>query len=267
MSSYQYILVEKEEGIATITLNRPEKFNALNVPMVSELEQSIGECAVDPETRVVIITGSGNAFCPGGDIEEFDRNPARAPHVCYEITKHLNRIIIELRRMPQPVIASINGGIGGAGISIAAACDIRIASSEARFRQGYTGVGLVPDGAWTLTIPLLIGWGRACELIFLNPLFGADKALEWGLVDRVVYPEELPQATMDLARQLARGPAQAFAIVKRNLNRALLIELESLLEEDRRGLVAAAQTDDAKEGFRAFLEKRKPVFKDRPRFW
>jgi len=162
--------------------------------------------------------------------------------------------------MPQPVIASINGGVGGGGLSLAAACDLRIAASSAKFSQGYTRIGLVPDGAWTLTIPLLVGWGRACEMFFTNPVLTAEEAKEWGLVNWVVPSEQLSKATWKLAKQLAEGPRQSFAIGKQNLNRAWMTSLEAQLEEDRRGLVMAAQTADAREGFRAFLEKRKPQF-------
>lgn len=258
--AFTNILVDKSEGICTITLNRPDAFNALDFVLTAELEQSLEECSSDPEVRAVVLTGAGSAFCSGGDIVQFDSNPKGAPYVCQEVTKYLNRAIIELRRMPQPVIASINGGLGGAGISLAAACDLRIASATARFRQGYTGLGLVPDGAWTLTLPLLIGWGKACELIFTNPVFTAEQALNWGLVNWVVSPERLATETQFLAKQLAAGPCEAFSIVKHNLNRALLGGLELQLEEDRRGLVTAARTADAREGFRAFLEKRSPRF-------
>lgn len=258
---YQYLLVEKREGIAVITMNRPNAFNALNMAMLPELELCLEECSNDSEVRVVVLTGAGNAFCSGGDISEFASDPRGAQFITHELTKYLNRTIIELRRMPQPVIASINGAVGGAGISLAAACDLRIASTAARFRQGYTGIGLVPDGAWTLTIPLLIGWGRACELILLNPVFSAEEAYQWGLVNRLAAPERLTEATWELAQQLAEGPKQAFAIAKHNLNRALMGGLEMQLEEDRRGIVMAARTEDSREGFKAFLEKRKPQFK------
>ncbi|NLK52870.1 MAG: hypothetical protein GX295_10590 [Syntrophomonadaceae bacterium] len=257
---YTCVLVEKKENIFTITLNRPKAFNALDVTLTQEVERALEECSSDPEVRVVILTGAGAAFCGGGDIQEFDSNPKGAPYCCHEITKYLNRAVIEIRRMPHPVIACINGGVGGGGLSLAAACDLRIASSSAKFSQGYTRIGLVPDGAWTLTIPLLVGWGRACEMFFTNPLLTAEEAKEWGLINWVVPPEQLKQATWELAKRLAEGPRQSFAIGKQNLNRALMTSLEAQLEEDRRGLVMAAQTADAREGFRAFLEKRKPQF-------
>lgn len=257
---FQYLLTENRDGVCVITLNRPQAYNAVNLDMLPELEQCLEECAGDQTVAVVILTGAGSAFCSGGDIAEFASDPRGAPFVTHELTKYLNRTIIELRRMPQPVIACINGAVGGAGISLAAACDLRIASSTAKFRQGYTGIGLVPDGAWTLTIPLLIGWGKACELILLNPVFGAEEAREWGLVNRVVPPERLQEETWEVARSLAEGPRQAFSIAKHNLNLALMAGLELQLEEDRRGIVAAARTDDSREGFRAFLEKRKPRF-------
>lgn len=262
--TYECLIVEKKEEICTITLNRPNSYNALDFTILPELEHCLDDCGNDPNIHVVVLTGAGAAFCSGGDIVLFDSHPKGAPYVCHELTKNLNRIIIELRRMPQPVIACINGAVGGAGISLAAACDIRIASTTAKFRQGYTGIGLVPDGGWTLTIPLLIGWGRACELLFFNRTFDAEQALRWGLVNQIAHPEHLTYTTWKLAKELAAGPRQAFAIIKEKLNRAFLGGLELQLEEDRRGIVMAARTKDSKEGFRAFLEKRKPNFSQRP---
>ncbi len=258
--AYKFILKEVQDKICTITLNRPQSFNALDIPLTEEIERCLEECSSDPEVRVVIITGAGAAFCAGGDIAEFDGNPRGAAYVCQEVTKYLNRAIIEIRRMPQPVIACINGGVGGGGLSLAAACDLRIASTSAKFSQGYTRIGLVPDGAWTFTIPLLVGWGRVLELFYTNPIFSAEEAKNWNLINWAVPPEELKDATWKLAKDLTEGPRQSFAIAKRNLNRAWMTQLEAQLEEDRRGLVMAAQTADAREGFRAFLEKRKPQF-------
>lgn len=263
---YQTLIVAKKDNICTITLNRPESLNAMNTMLLQELENCLEECSMDKDIYVVILTGAGKAFCSGGDLDSFDGHPEGTAYALHEGTKYLNLVIIELRRMPQPVIASINGPVGGAGFSLMASCDFRIASNKAKFGQGYTRVGLVPDGAWTLTIPLLIGWGRASELLFTNPTLTAEDAMKWGLLNRIVPPEELADATWKLAQELARGPRLAFSIVKRNLTRGLLSTLEIQLEEDRRGIIMAAGSDDGKEGIKAFLEKRPPLFKDKPYF-
>ena len=177
-----------------------------------------------------------------------------------QVIKILNTCIMVIRRMPQPVIASINGAVGAAGMSIAAACDLRIAASSVRFKQAYTSVGLVPDGAWTLLIPLLIGFGKASELVFLDPIFDAETALTLGFVNKVVGDAELARETRDMAARLAAGPSVAFSIVKENLNNALLGFLERQLELERRGMTTVGKTADAAEGIAAFVEKRTPDF-------
>lgn len=178
-----------------------------------------------------------------------------------QLTKRLNRIIISIRRLDKPVIAGINGAVGGAGFSIAIACDLKIASSAARFRQAYTSVGLVPDGAWTLMAPLLAGFGRASEMVFLDPVIDASKALEFGLVNKVVNPEDLTNEVRQTAAKLAAGPTRSFAIAKNLLNDSLLHILERQLELEREGIIRAAATGDYGEGVESFFGKRTPGFK------
>lgn len=178
-----------------------------------------------------------------------------------QLTKRLNRIISDIRQLDKPVVAAINGAVGGAGLSVAAACDLRIASSTAKFRQAYTNAGLVPDGGFTLLVPLLIGYGRASELIFLDPVFDAARALEMGLVNQVTEPGELQEAAGRVAGKLAAGATRSFALAKKLLNSSLLTLLDRQLELERQSLIQAAGTGDYREGLAAFFEKRPPRFK------
>jgi len=155
----------------------------------------------------------------------------------------------------------INGTAAGAGVSIAAACDLRICASSAKFRQAYTSIGLIPDGAWTLLVPLLIGFSKASELVYMDPVFDAKEALQMGLVNKVVDDSELEKTTMDIALKLASGPTISYSIVKENFNNALFGLLERQLELERRGMIWVGKTADAKEGIASFIGKRKPSFK------
>lgn len=178
-----------------------------------------------------------------------------------QMTKAFDPLISGIRRMGKPVIAMINGATMGAGLSLAAACDLRICAASAVFRQAYTSVGLVPDGAWSLLVPLLIGFGRASGFLFLDPMVDARKALEIGLVNEVVEDSDLETATLKYADRLSKGPLAAFAIAKDNLNRAMLGLLESQLEQERLGMMKAGRTRDALEGLECMMSRRKPEFR------
>ena len=257
---WETVIFDMVEKVAVITLNRPNQFNALNFQLGDDLVAALEECRKNVQIRSVILKGAGKAFCSGGDLsaakEYVDTDP---PDIYRQLTKRLNRIIVDLRRLKKPVIAAINGAAGGAGFSIAIACDLKIASSTAKFRQAYTNVGLVPDGGWFLFVPLLIGLGKTSELLFLDPVIDAEQALAMGLVNKVVEPGELDTAAMEWARKLAAGPA-SFAIGKQLLNESLLMLLERQIELERQGIMEAAGTSDYLEGLKAFFEKRDPVF-------
>lgn len=256
---FDHVILQKEGNVTFIKLNRPKEFNAINYELLSDFVKALEVTMDDAETKVVVITGEGKAFCAGGDLASFKNFPDNG-EALRQIIKLLNLSIIGIRRMPKPVIAMINGVTAGAGISLAAACDLRICASSVKFKQAYTSVGLVPDGAFTLMVPLLIGFGRTSELYLLDPLFDATQALEIGLVNKVAEDAELEKMTMDIALQLAKGPTVAYAIVKENLNNAMFSLLERQLELERRGMIWAGRTIDAKEGVTAFLEKRRPNF-------
>lgn len=253
------VRLTKKGRFSVITFNRPKAYNAVNFELLEGLVKSFEICADDHETRAIVITGEGKAFCAGGDVALFGAS-SDLSETTRQMTKLLNFAITGIRRVPKPVIAMINGAVFGVGISIAAACDLRICASSAKFKQAYTSLGLAPDGAWTLLVPLLIGFNRASELIYMDPLFDAQRAFEIGLVTQVVPDDELERATEDLARRLAEGPAAAYSIVKGNFNNALFGLLERQLELERKGILLASKTSDAKEGIASVIEKRKASF-------
>jgi len=256
---FENIILEQSNGISTIRMNRPKEMNTLNTGLTRDLLKALEVCWDDGGAKVVVITGSGKAFCAGGDVVAF-KNAMDIGDATRQMTKDFDPLISGIRRIHKPVIAMINGVCMGAGLSIAAACDLRICAASAMFRQAYTSVGLTPDGAWGLNVPLLIGFGRASELIFSDPMIDANRAYEIGLVAEVVDDADLDAKTMDKARRMANGPLAAFAIAKDNLNRAMLALLESQLEQERLGIMNAGRTHDAREGIAAILERRKPEF-------
>jgi 2-(1,2-epoxy-1,2-dihydrophenyl)acetyl-CoA isomerase len=257
------VIFQKANHIATVRLNRPKNFNALDFKLGEELLRVLEYCQEDDDIRVVVLTGEGKAFCSGGDLRVF-REQLDSPNpseVVRQLVRSFNAIIHAVRVMPKPVVASINGALGGGGFTLAVACDIRIAAASAIFRQAYTAVSLVPDGAWTLLVPMLLGLGKTTELLFLDPILNARQAMEIGLVNQVVDDADLPRVTQEIAEKLAHGPTRSFAIAKDNLNQAMLGLLERQLELERSGMIKAAKTADYQEGLRAFFEKRTPDFK------
>ncbi|HTZ40242.1 MAG TPA: enoyl-CoA hydratase-related protein [Syntrophales bacterium] len=261
---FQNILFERKDGVATIRLNRPKFFNAIDFGLGNDLARALEICHDDDETRVVALTGEGKAFCSGGDLKVFRENMQPHPQdIVRQLIKVFNIIIMGLRQMPKPVVAVVNGPVGGGGFSLAAACDIRIAARSAIFRQAYTSISLVPDGAWTLVVPMLIGFGKATELVLLDPILSAEDAQQWGLVNRVVDDADLWKVSEGIIGKLAKGPTRAFAIAKENLNNAMLGLLYRQLELERSGMIQAARSADYREGLTAFFDKRTAVFNGR----
>ncbi|MDH4221678.1 MAG: enoyl-CoA hydratase/isomerase family protein, partial [Candidatus Bathyarchaeota archaeon] len=202
--SYKTIILEKEDGVATLTLNRPASFNALDFEMGKELVDAIEKCTKNVRIKVLIITGAGKAFCSGGDLKAVKEWAGDSLGDFFrQLTKFLDRVILDIRMMPKPVIASVNGAAAGAGFSLALACDLRIASDRAIFRQAFTSVGLVPDCGWTFHLPKLVGLGKASELIFLDKVLTAGEAEKLGLVSQVVPEAKLKEVTTEVAKQLA----------------------------------------------------------------
>lgn len=263
MSESQFILMDVKDRIATITLNRPERLNALGQSMREDLLAAMLRARDDAEVRVVLITGAGRAFCSGGDVKEMsDRVASGATSRReLEIWPIRDRILAEMRSMPKPVIAVVNGVAAGAGCNLALGCDMRLASDRASFTQAFVKRGLHPDWGGTYFMPRMLGTPRAFEFILTGDMIPAQQALEWGMVNRVVPQAELTDAAQEWARQFAAGPPIVYALAKRAIYRNLDADLSSALEYEAYAQRVVWTTEDAAEGIRAFVEKRPPEFK------
>jgi 2-(1,2-epoxy-1,2-dihydrophenyl)acetyl-CoA isomerase len=259
---FSTLLYAADNGVATITMNRPEALNALTSAMRRELLAAFQAAAHDPAVRAVTLTGAGRAFCAGQDLKE--RAPAyeqgAAPVLGSTLRDEYNPLVLAMRGLAKPIVGAINGVAAGAGCSLALACDLRIASSGASFMQAFVKIGLVPDSGSSFFLPRLVGYARAAEMMFLGDGLPADRAEQLGLVNRVVAPDQLADATQELALRLAQMPTVAIGQTKRQLNLGVSAGLEAVLEAEERGQELASQTDDHLEGVRAFLEKRPPRF-------
>lgn len=253
-----FVLSELDQGVLTLTLNRP-KANAFNLETVHELQAGFRQAARDSQVRCVVLTGAGRVFGAGQDIDEFK---AIGPDLSYRahLQESYNPLVVQIRQLEKPVIAAVNGPVAGASLGVALACDVRIAADSARFVVGFAGIGLVPDSAVSLLLPALIGLGRASEFTFTNTPISAEQALDWGLVNRVVPFEDLPTETAALAAQLASGPVGAFGLAKRAFNKAVLPNLEEVLDYEAHLQEIAGHRPEHSEGVDAFLEKRQPKF-------
>lgn len=259
--SYQTILFEIADGVATVTLNRPQTFNALDLVMARELMDISIRCDEDPSIRCVVLTGAGDkAFCAGGDLRSFAADPRGLPTIVKEVTVHLHAAVSRFSRMNAPIIGAINGVAAGAGLSLAAAVDLAIAADTARFVSAYTAAGLSPDGSSTYFLPRLIGLRRYLEFAMTNRSLTAQEAADWGIVNKVVPADMLMKETMALARQLADGPTSAYGRLKQLAHNSFAETLESQMELEARLVADAVRGNDGREGIAAFLSKRKPVF-------
>lgn len=257
------VLLSVASGVATVTFNRPQVFNAFDRAMAGALVETLQHCTEERAIRAVILTGNGGGFSAGGDIKALRAHlqaGGSGPDYFRDTLAALHRIILGLRGMPKPVIAAINGATGGAGISLAAACDLRLAAARATFKQAYTTLGLTPDGGWTALLPPLIGAAKAMELLLLDPVLSAEEARAIGLVHEVVPDGDLMRRANEVAARLADGPTQAYAGAKALLNAAVFPALEAQLEREREGVMAQSGTLDFIEGLNAFVEKREAHF-------
>jgi len=259
--SYETIILERKDGIATLTLNRPEKLNALNRKMAEELESAVVEIVKDRDVRALVITGAGRAFCSGADVGDLAQ--AAAPIETRYWTQMAHRLILSLTDLEKPVIAKVNGVAVGFGCSLALSADIIIASENAQFSLIFSRIGLIPDGGSLFHLPRLVGPAKAKELIFTAKMVDAKEAERIGLINKAVPADELDNEVNTLAKQLAEGPTVAFGIAKKIINKGLSMDLNSVLECEAFGQTIAGTTEDAQEGVIAFLEKRKPKFKGR----
>lgn len=253
-----YILFSVDNAWATIKLNRPEVLNSFNMPMAKELQATLDECRDNKSVRCVLITGEGRAFSAGQDLAA-----AIAPgtEIKQIVREQYNPIILKLRKLEKPVVCAVNGVAAGAGASIAFACDITVAASSASFIQSFSKIGLIPDSAGTFFLPRLAGFQRATALTMLGDKITAQKAMEYGLIYNVFPDESLMAEAEKIAMQLAAMPTKGLGYTKRLLNASLHHNLDEQLQMEEDLQDAAAQTYDYKEGVKAFLEKRKPLFK------
>ena len=251
------------DGVVTLTLNRPERMNAFSDSMIRGLIEALPRLGADPSVGAIVLTGAGRAFCAGGDVKAMAARGAFDFEERLEDLRFRHRVITLLRNIPKVVIAMVNGAAVGAGFSLALACDLRIAGRSAWFATGFVGVGYSGDfgGTWTLT--QLVGTARARELFYLGDTVDAGRAEALGIVTRVVADEELPAETTAVARRLADGPRVALGYMKRNLHAAESESLGAVLDMEALHQMRAAQTEDHREAARAFVEKRRPVFKGR----
>ena len=261
----QNVVLSKEDGVAYVTLLRPEARNALLPGMIDQLANALEECKSE-DVRAVVITGSGTSFCSGADVKDLTQALAvGTEHLSShlkQIADNLHRnVVLKIRQLPKPVIASINGVAAGAGFSLALACDLRVASVDARFLLAYSNIGATADGGSSYYLPRLLGPGRAMEVYLMDQPMSAHRALEMGIVGEVVEAEELENHTKDIAQRLASGPTMVYGRVKSLMDRAFELDLESQLEEEAIAISEIAATNDFQEGITAFVEKRAPRFR------
>ncbi len=256
--SESILLSDLNDGVLTLTLNRP-KVNAFNAALTQALQKALRQAAGNPQVRCVLLAARGPAFSAGQDL--FEIQQAQGTSFREHLQRTYNPLILQLRQIEKPVVAAIHGSVSGAALGIALACDLRIAAGSARFVVGFLGIGLAPDSAVSLLLPALIGLGRATEFAFSNLPISAEQALAWGMVNRVVPAAELESQARVYAQALSLGPAGAFGLAKRAFNRAVLPNLEDVLDYEAHLQDIAARRPEHQEGVAAFMEKRTPEFR------
>ena len=262
--AYENIDITEEGGITTITLNRPEKLNALAGHMRRDLAEALEGAGSDRNVYVVVITGAGRAFCAGGDIGAMaDLMGRRDAEEFSRLLGSARRVVTAIRQMTKPVVASINGPASGAGCNLAFACDLRIASTTATFSQSFAKVGLHPDWGGTYFLPRLVTPNKACEMFFLGDSIDAAEAQRLGIVNYVVAPEELESATRSLVMRLRDAPPVSVAAAKQAVYMSQAAELEEMLRYETEAQMRCFESRDGAEGVRAFMEKREPKFTGR----
>jgi 2-(1,2-epoxy-1,2-dihydrophenyl)acetyl-CoA isomerase len=260
MPDYPTLLYTLADGVAEITLNRPEALNAFNDQMAADLQDALKNAERDPQVRALLLTGAGKGFCAGQDLQAVRERPADHSFRDH-LLKTYNPIVAKLSSIEKPVVAAINGAAVGAGFGIALACDIRYASESAKFRMAFIGIGLAPDSATSYFLPRILGMGRALEMAYTNELIDAAAALTLGLVNKVFPAADLLTQARALAAQLAVGPTRGYGLTKRAMYRAATSTIVEALDYEAHLQDIAGRTSDHHEGVSAFLEKRKPEFK------
>lgn len=257
----EYIDIKQHDAIVEIALNRPEAYNAFNHEMISQLATQLTTLAGDNNVRAVVISGKGKAFCAGGDLKwalEYSNRPAAAFHA---LAAQFHLAILEIRRMHKPVVAAINGVAAGGGFSLVLACDFRIMEESAVLRQAYTSSGLCIDGGGSFTLPRLVGYARAMEIAAFDEPISSVRALDWGLVTKVVGDGQASGEALEMSRLMAQRSLNSFAWSKKLITDSFSTSFETQIENERAALEACADHPDGREGLTAFSEKRKPQFR------
>jgi 2-(1,2-epoxy-1,2-dihydrophenyl)acetyl-CoA isomerase len=256
------VVLTQEGSVATLLLNRPDKLNALDESVTTGLVSALSVVAREPSVRAVVITGAGRGFCAGGDIHKMTE--LKTAHLSETFRNFLETghdLVRQVRQLPKPVIASVNGPAAGGGMNLALACDLRIASNQATFMQAFVRIGLHPDWGGMFFLPRLIGIGRAVEMFFLGEPMSAEEAQRLGIVNFLVPHEQLASETRKLAERLAAAPPVPLALMKQGLYERLETQLDLMMEYEVSAQMRCFESEDFAEGLKAFLEKRKPNFK------
>jgi len=257
------VLLSIDAGVATIVLNRPAVYNAMDGEMIADFRSRCEAVRDDASVRCVVLRGEGKAFLAGGDVGLFHREIERLPALIEKLARDLHYGVLALRRMDKPVLASVHGAVAGAGLSLLAACDLAVAAADTQFTMAYSRIGASPDGGGTFFLARTLGMKRALELALLSDPIDAATAQSFGLVNWVVPPEQLGARTNAIAQRLARGPTRAYAETRRLLDAAPGRSLEEQLEAEVQAFVRCARGADLREGVAAFVEKRVPRFQGR----
>jgi 2-(1,2-epoxy-1,2-dihydrophenyl)acetyl-CoA isomerase len=260
--NWEFVLFNKEDGIGTITLNRPDSLNALGGAMRQEILAALETAVTDEGVKVIVITGAGKAFCAGGDVKEFVSGTPRAEAtLAIDERPTRDKVVLLIQSTGKPVIASVNGVAAGGGCNLALACDMRIASDRARFGETFVRRGIHPDWGGIWFLPRLVGYAKAVELIFSGEVIDAQEALRIGLVNKVVPHEELSKATKEFALKFMKSAPIPVAVAKKALQNYTRIDLTQALDHERLAHSLCWNTEDRQEGMKSFVEKRDPVFK------
>lgn len=254
------ILFTQQGSIGTLTFNRPEVYNAMNIDLIVAMRDVTAEIAASKTLRAVILKGAGKAFLAGGDVGLFYQNRETIVETVKPLGDILHEGIKNIRNMPFPVIAQIHGACAGAGLSVAMAADFAVAAEGAQFNTAYTKIGLSPDGGSTFFLPRYVGMKRAIELTMLADMFDAKSAATMGIINSVVPAEQLEREVAALAERLSNGATQAFARAKKLINQSFITPIDKQLDDEIAYFAECAKTNDFKEGVTAFVEKRKPRF-------
>jgi len=256
----EYVLLEVSEGIARVTLNHPKSLNAFGLDRILVLSETLIALAMDKAAACVIITGEGKAFCAGADLNWLSGYGKSYGEALHELAARYHQAILEIRRMPKPVIAAVNGIAAGGGFSLALACDFRIMEASAVLRQVYTTNGLSIDGGGTFALPRLVGLARAMEIMAFDRPISSEQALSWGLVTEIVEDGQSLNRAIELAAEIKRVPLTSFAACKKLMIDSFHTSFENQLERERDSLSWCADHPNGHEGIAAFLEKRKPTY-------